>query len=251
VQEGEPAPAVLRGSMSADHLPAPGHFGRRLLIICAIVALGLFCLVSFFSSRHWDGFESVYAARYGLVLLFIALSLAAARKRLTAIAVELLTWLVVMLVLVAGYSYRYELQDLAHRVRAELVPARGTETAPGVVSFTRGSDGQFWIDAQVDGRPVRFLVDTGASGVVLSLADAARIGYSADRLAFTQTADTANGRTREAPVVLDQVKIGSIRFERVPASVSAGGLRDSLLGMHLLERLSSIEIRKDTLTIRE
>ncbi|MEI9984149.1 MAG: TIGR02281 family clan AA aspartic protease [Aliidongia sp.] len=140
---------------------------------------------------------------------------------------------------------------MALGARAELMPAHGIERTPGVVSFARSGDGQFWVDAQVDGQRVRFLVDTGASDVVLSSTDAERLGYNLDRLSFNLEADTANGRIREAPVVLGQLSIGSIHFEHVRASISAGGLRDSLLGMRLLERLSSVEIRRDMLTIRE
>jgi len=235
--------------MSQDGRPDAGRAGRRLLIICAVVALLLFVVVSAVPSRSWGDFEMGGSLYYGLLLIFLAFGLAASSKRLTIIAAELSIWLILLMILVAGYGYRFELQDLAGRVRTELLPARGTETTPGVVSFTRASDGQFWIDAEVDGRPVHFLVDTGASGVVLSRADATRLGYS--HLSFSLDADTANGRTREAPVTLGQLRIGSIRFADVPAAVSPGGLRDSLLGMHLLEKLSSIEIRKDTLTIRE
>jgi aspartyl protease family protein len=235
--------------MNQDARPDAWRYRRRLVIICAIMALLLFGVVSVVPSRSFGDLETGRAVYYGLLAIFVALALAASRKRLTLIAAELSVWLMILMVLVAGYGYRFELQDLAHRVRTELVPAHGTEITPGVVSFTRAHDGQFWIDAEVDGRPVHFLVDTGASGVVLSRADAARLGYS--NLSFSLEADTANGRTREAPVTLGLLRIGSIRFTQVPAAVSPGGLHDSLLGMHLLEQLSSIEIRKDTLTIRE
>ena len=237
--------------MRPDRRPDAARFGRRLLVLCAVLALVLFGLVSAFPSRRWGEFDALYIARYGLILAFVVFGLAATRRRLAVVAVELSVWLMAMLVLVVGYSYRTELQDLARGVRSELVPGHGVERAPGVVSFTRSSDGQFWIMAQVDGQPVRFLVDTGASDVVLSRADAARLGFTADRLSFSEEADTANGRIREAPVMLGELRIGSIRFEHVPAAVSSGGFGDSLLGMRVLERLSSVEIRKDNLTIRE
>jgi aspartyl protease family protein len=237
--------------MSPDPGPDPSRFGRRLLILCAVAALGLFVLLSALPVPGWDSYETAYAARYGLLLVFFALSLAAARKRLAVIAVELGVWFTAMLVLVVGYGYRFELQDLAVRARAELLPARASETAPGVVTFRRGYDGQFWVDARVDGTNVRFLVDTGASDVVLSREDASRIGYAADRLVYTREAQTANGKVREAPVVVNELQIGSIRLQHVPASVNAGLARESLLGMRVLDRLSSVEIRKDTLTLRE
>jgi aspartyl protease family protein len=208
-------------------------------------------LVSFFPSARWDQYDAPYAARYGLILLFLCTGLAASQRRLSAMAADLGIWFVIMLVLVGGYSYRFELQDMARAATSQLVPSRGVERSPGVVSFNRAHDGQFWIDAEIDGTAVRFLVDTGATDVVLSRADAERLGYNVDRLTFSREADTANGRTVEAPVTLGQLSIGSIRFEHVPAAISRGGLRSSLLGMKLLERLSGVEIRHDTLTIRE
>jgi aspartyl protease family protein len=224
---------------------------RRLALLVALFALGGFVLASLAPAEHWSVLRSAYGFRYGLLLVFVILALASTRRRLSTIVLQLGAWALIMLVLVAGYGYRAELQDLAGRLTAELMPAQGVETTPGMVRFGRALDGQFWINAKVDGENLRFLVDTGASGVVLTLADAERLGYDPERLAFTQQADTANGTTREAPILLDEIRIGSIRFTRVPATVTSGDLHNSLLGMHLLERLSSLEIRKDTLTIRE
>ena len=237
--------------MPDDQPPHTPRFGQRLLLIGAVVALLLFAVSALAPPREWNDWEAAYGARYFLVLAFIVLSLAAARQRLSVIASQLFAWFVLFVLLVGGYSYRGELQEVARRISGELVPTHGTETAPGVISFTRGSDGQFWIEGEVDGQRLRFLLDTGSSGVVLSRRDAERLGYDLSRLSFNLEADTANGRTREAAVTLDQLRIGSIRFTDVPAAVSAGGLRDSLLGMRLLERLGSIEIRKDVLTIRQ
>src|SRR5258706_14014106 len=102
-----------------------------------------------------------------------------------------------------------------------------------------------------NGTAVLSLADPGPSGVCLTREDPPRLGFTPDRLSFTQSFDTANGRTRGAPVRLQQIRIGPIAFTDVPASVAEGDLRQSLLGMRLLERLSSIEIRTDTLVIRQ
>ena len=240
-----------RTPLPDDRPPHSPRFGQRLLLIGAVLALLLFAVSALAPPRAGSDWEAAYGARYVLVLAFIVLGLAAARQSLSVIASQLLICFAIMVVLVGGYSYRGELQEVVLRLSGELVPARGTETAPGVVSFRRAGDGQFWIEGEVDGQRLRFLLDTGSSGVVLSRRDAERLGYDLSRLSFDLDVETANGRTHEAAVTLDQLRIGSLHFTSVPAAVNAGGLRDSLLGMRLLERLGSIEIRKDVLTIRQ
>jgi aspartyl protease family protein len=158
-------------------------------------------------------------------------------------------WAVAALAIIAVYGYRFELRDVALRVAGEIAPTRGQEAGNGAMVFTRAPDRQFWIDALVDGKPIRFLLDTGASDIVLNRADAARLGFSVKDLAFTRSYETANGTTRGATVRLAQIRIGSIQLQDVPASVNEGELRQSLLGMRFLERLTSVEIRNDRLTI--
>lgn len=226
------------------------RFGRRLFILAGVVTLGFIALFQAFPPALAQEGDGIALVQYGLIGTVLLMSLAASRKSLVTIAGQFAIWGMLALLLVALYGYRYELRDVAERVLGELMPTRGAVSAGGTMTFTRSADRQFWIDAIVDGQPIRFLVDTGASGVVLNRKDAARLGFSAGSLSFTQLFETANGMTRGAPVKLRQIRIGTIVFNDVAASVNEGELSHSLLGMHLLERLSSIEIRKDRLIIR-
>ena len=113
----------------------------------------------------------------------------------------------------------------------------------------RGRDGHYSLTLQINGVDVDFLVDTGASQVVLTQQDAARVGLNPDKLAFIGTAFTANGEVRTAPVRLDTVDLGGIRDTRVRASVNGGEMSGSLLGMSYLNRFDSIEIRGDRLIL--
>jgi clan AA aspartic protease (TIGR02281 family) len=113
-----------------------------------------------------------------------------------------------------------------------------------------GSSGHFLIDAWVNGEPVTFLVDTGASDIVLTLDDARRIGLEPRALAFTQRFATANGEVRGAPVVLREIRVGQFRVFDVSASVNEAALEVSLLGMSFLEQLSGYEVRGDRLILR-
>ena len=162
---------------------------------------------------------------------------------------HLLAWAAIGLVLVAGYAYRAEFAAFGERVLGELVPHRGTVLGDAAISFRVGVDGHFRIEALVDGTPVRFLVDTGASDVMLSPADARRLGFDLDALSYTRIYSTANGTVRGAPMRLGEVVVGPIRMRHVPASVNEAPMASSLLGMSFLDRLAGYEVRADTLTL--
>lgn len=225
-------------------------FGRRLFILLAIAALVLPALTSFYPPSAWEGDQATYAIRYGLFGFFILAALAASRQSLAALGLQLAIWFGVLILLVGAYGYRNELTAFYDRILGQILPSHAATIDAGTVRFTRANDGHFHIDAVVNGKPVRFLLDTGASAVVLTRADAARLGFDAAQLKFSQIFETANGRTRGAPVALQSLRIGPLAFDHVAASVNEGEMRQSLLGMRLLEKFSSIEIRNDTLTIR-
>ena len=110
------------------------------------------------------------------------------------------------------------------------------------IELPRAPDGHYYLTAQVNGEPIRFVVDTGASQIVLGQSDAERIGIDTGRLAYLGRAYTANGEVRTAAVRLKSVEVGPVRHEDVRAVVNEGEMSGSLLGMSYLQRFSSIEI---------
>ena len=123
--------------------------------------------------------------------------------------------------------------------------------AGGEVSVRRRLDGTFVVPVTIAGRDVPFIFDTGASTVVLTAPTARLIGYSAEALRYTIPVTTANGRAYAAHIVLDRVEIGPIDIRHVAALVVAPGmLEGNLLGMSLLERLTSYEVRGSRLVLR-
>jgi len=111
----------------------------------------------------------------------------------------------------------------------------------GAAQLVKASDGHFWAEANVDGRAVRFLVDTGATAVSLSLNDAKRLGIDTTKLNYEYSVITAEGRTRAASVKLASVAISGVKIRNVDALVIEKGLETSLLGMSYLGRLSSFQ----------
>lgn len=117
----------------------------------------------------------------------------------------------------------------------------------GSGAVAKASDGHFWADAEVNGEPVHFLVDTGATAVALTPTDAARLGFKPSDLKYGHNVTTAGGSSRAAAVTLTSVSINGARLEDVKALVVADGLDVSLLGMSYLGRLTRFEATRDTL----
>jgi aspartyl protease family protein len=113
-------------------------------------------------------------------------------------------------------------------------------------------NGQFAASIEINGRPVESLVDTGASIVLLTYEDAARAGIYPRDADFTGRAQTANGTSRIAPVVLERVAIGSIMVRDVRAAVAEPGrLSVNLLGMSFLQKLRKFEIKSGRLVLQD
>lgn len=162
-----------------------------------------------------------------------------------------LIWTALGLMLVVGYSYRSDINSLWTRTLAELMPGRVVEIAVGSAIVRAGDDGHFHIDATVDGARIRFLLDTGASMVVLNRRDARTVGFDLEKLAFTQRTQTANGIGMGAPVRLREIRIGPIVVKDIRAMVNKAPMSTSLLGVNLLERLSGYSVKDGTLTLTQ
>jgi aspartyl protease family protein len=127
-----------------------------------------------------------------------------------------------------------------------LAPAAPDQAA----SISKASDGHYWAEADVNGARVRFLVDTGATAVALTAADAQRLGFAPKDLDYSYQVTTANGPARAAAVKLASVSVAGARVANVDALVIDKGLDTSLLGMTYLGRLSRFEATRSSLILR-
>ncbi|WP_373356924.1 TIGR02281 family clan AA aspartic protease [Pseudoroseicyclus sp. CXY001] len=160
--------------------------------------------------------------------------LLASRGRLLRTAAQLAVWGLIFLGAIAVYGLW---DDISRQVR----PAASI-LEDGRMVIPRGRDGHYHVTALVNGTPVPMIVDTGASGVVLSREDALRAGLDPDRLAYVNSAQTASGTVAIAEVRLATLQIGDFVDDGLFASVTEGNQGLSLLGMDYLSRLSHIEI---------
>lgn len=132
----------------------------------------------------------------------------------------------------------------------EVKPRQEAALSRGSVVSIPSTNGQFFAQGRVNSGSVRFLIDTGASTVALTLEDARRSGVDINRLVYNRRVDTANGRTMAAEVMLKDVRIGGVSVKNVRAVVLSEGLQVSLLGMTYLGELQKVEVTPNQLILR-
>jgi aspartyl protease family protein len=129
--------------------------------------------------------------------------------------------------------------------------AAAAEAVADSARLRMSENGHFMSKAQINGRTIQVMVDTGASTVALSHEDARKAGFRPDDLDFDRPVSTANGIVKAARVRIDRIEVGGILVERVDAMVlPKGALSGSLLGMSFLSRLDSFEVKNGVLHLR-
>jgi aspartyl protease family protein len=129
-------------------------------------------------------------------------------------------------------------------------PAPQPPASPYETVLDRKPDGHFYLDATVNGQLVHFVVDTGASAVILTSADAQRVGLNFSRSEFTVIGRGASGDVAGKPVLLDRIAIGNNEVRDVRGAIAAEGLDVSLLGQSFLSRIGTVTIRDDRMVLR-
>jgi len=233
---------------------------RRPWLLYLIGAIGVALMVFGLSQRFpgalaQQGNLPVLAGMLGWLALVGAGGLAMLRLRPRKAILQMGAWIAIILLLVLGYSFQPEFSAMMTFVKARLtgalIPGQAQEQQDGSVVFARANDGHFHVEAMVDGTRINFLVDTGASGIVLSPADARRLGFDPAQLDYSVWTSTANGNGRAAKVNLNSIVIGPIRRTAMQALVNQADMDGSLLGMTFLNSLGSFTVEGDKLVLRQ
>ncbi|CCV06952.1 conserved membrane hypothetical protein [Mesorhizobium metallidurans STM 2683] len=232
---------------------------RLFWTLMIVIGVGVALLVFNDSAGSTFGVENNDFGRLiwlGALVALIGAGLLRSGRPLGTMARSLVTWGVIVLALIAGYQYRYELQDFASRVTAGLVPgsplALGVEDGHATVTLDKADNGHFEARIMINGAPVRAVVDTGATSTVLTAEDAQAAGFNPATLNFTIPVSTANGMARAAGVRTDELAIGGIIRKDMPVMIAAPGmLSQSLLGMNFIGSLSGFDVRGDRMILRD
>lgn len=187
----------------------------------------------------YDLSRFLYLSVLGIAVL--GYFLAQNRGNWNKVAQQAALWGLIFLGTIAGYG-------LWNDIQRQVIPQQSVLSG-GQIEVPRRPDGHFYLTAEINGKAVNFIVDTGATDVVLTQADAERVGIDPDGLTFIGSASTANGVVRTAPAYVSTMQIGPVSDRNVRVYVNEGQMEESLLGMSYLQRFAKIEITGNTLVL--
>ena len=225
----------------------------RLIVILAVLALagvGIWGLMRLFPGRVSSPDDWGYVTRSLGALVLVSSSLLVMRLKLKDAGRYILIWVALAAIGVIGFTYRSDLVDVAARVRSALIPSYAVAGGDHTLVLGQDTDGGYHVVGQVNGQAVGFLVDTGASDIVLSPADAQRIGVDMSALRYNHAYETANGEGEGASYTVPSLTIGPIKLTNVAVSINKAPMSASLLGMAFLKRMASFEFKGGQLILR-
>jgi aspartyl protease family protein len=164
------------------------------------------------------------------------------RNNLGKMAQQMVIWALIFLGVLAGYG-------LWDQVGRTVMPQQSVIGPAGQIEVPRAGDGHYYVVLKISGVKVRFVIDTGATDLVLTARDARRVGIDPATLAYIGQASTANGIVKTARVWLKDVSLGNYTDPSVRADVNGGQMETSLLGMSYLQKFGKIEIAGDKMVL--
>lgn len=186
---------------------------------------------------------------FAILLWFITRSFLS-RKSNGSNSSNILLWILIFVILIVIYAFRFELNTLKERMLAVLIPSYSWTNDDGQLVIARHKNGHFYLNAYgKNNQKIHFLVDTGASDIALTKSDAKKLGFDLSKLRYTKQYSTANGISAAAPVRIPQLTIGKKTFYNVEGNVTSGELDISLLGMSLIEDFKDFKITQDLLIL--
>jgi len=215
-----------------------------------VLGLSLWGLSALFPNGNPSWLDTAAMVRLVAILAVLSSALLFIREiNLKQTARNILMWVGIMGVLALGFAYQAPLWDAFVRLRSGLIPGYPVQTGAGEMIISESEGGHYLVYGTVNGVRVRFLIDTGASDIVLSPADARRVGLDFGLLDFDHRYETANGVGKGALTSVSDLIVGGAHFTNVAVSVNQADMNASLLGMAFLRRFKSFSFSDGKLTL--
>nr|CRH04496.1 conserved membrane protein of unknown function [Candidatus Magnetococcus massalia] len=221
--------------------------GYAVIVLAIVLTLRYLVTGELMPQQHegWDLWGYALA-----ISLLVGSWLASSHNRMGSMVKQIGGWIAFICLLIVVYGYRHELGSVKDRFFTTLMPGQTiSQSSNRSLTISQSKDGHFHTVLTINNQRIPFLVDTGASTIVLSPGAASRVGFDPDQLDYTRRFRTANGVVYNAPVVLKKLELGGIRMQNVPAVVNGTAMRRSLLGMTFFNRLKRYSVHNERLTL--
>jgi len=186
-----------------------------------------------------------------LLILIIVLLMGFSNRQMPAqkIIKYIAIWTAIGLVLLAFYSFRFEISDTKERISSDLFPSKAINKNNEQLIISISQDNHYYLTVKINNESVKFMIDTGASDVVIDKKLALKLGINIENLYYDKIFRTANGEVAGASTYFNEIDVAGVKFYNVSASITSSELTVPLLGMSFLKRLYKYEFYRDKLVL--
>jgi len=183
-----------------------------------------------------------------ICILLLVSSLAARRLSLGEVAKAALAWIAIFAALFAIFSFRFEFIGIWERVKADISGTAGQSISSEAIELRRQDDGHYWLLVDINGKAVRFMVDSGATMTAINATTAKEVGVEAD--GYPIILSTANGRVAAKRGNVRSLVVGPHRIENHAVVVSESFGDVNLLGMNFLNSMQSWRVEANVMILQ-
>lgn len=189
---------------------------------------------------------------WGVVCIVLLLSsLAARRLPLGYVAKAAFAWIAIFAALFAIFSFRFEFKAVWERVKADISGTAGQSVSGEEITIRRQDDGHYWLKVDVNGKPVRFMIDSGATTTAVNGNTARETGIEVDTDGYPVFLNTANGSVAAQRGIIQSLKIGTHEIGQHNVVVSESFGDTNVLGMNFLDSMQSWKVEANVMTLKQ
>lgn len=189
---------------------------------------------------------------WGVVCILLLLSsLAARRLPLGYVAKAAFAWIAIFAALFALFSFRFEFKAVWERVKADISGTAGQSVSGEEITIRRQDDGHYWLQVDVNGKPVRFMIDSGATTTAVNGNTARETGIQVDANGYPVFLNTANGSVAAQRGIIQSLKIGTHEIGQHNVVVSESFGDTNVLGMNFLDSMQSWKVEANVMTLKQ
>ena len=189
---------------------------------------------------------------WGVVCIVLLMSsLAARRLSLGYVAKAAFAWIAIFAALFAIFTFRFEFKAVWERVKADISGTAGQSVSGNEITIRRQDDGHYWLQVDVNGKPVRFMIDSGATTTAVNASTARETGIEVDTDGYPVFLNTANGSVAAQRGIIQSLKIGTHEIGQHNVVVSESFGDTNVLGMNFLDSMQSWKVEGNVMTLKQ